>query len=170
MFRVFLLSLILAVGALCVSANHVALAAEEEAGGEHAAKPKEGGKGEGEGKSKLPEDVSGGRFAGDPVYVHLEPCIIPIITDSGAEQIVTLLIDIEVKDFDAGDKVHSEMPKVRDALMRALYGGLGSGSLRNGKMVDVTAIKFKANAAISNVIGADNVRDVLIQGVAQRVL
>ena len=147
-----------------------AFAAEEGKKDEHAEK-KEGGKEGGEGeKDKKASDVSGGRFAGDPVYVHLEPLVMPIITEDGAEQIVTLLIDIEVKDFDAGDLVHSNMPRVRDALLRALYGGLGSGKLQNGRMVNVTAIKNRATKAIGEVIGAENVREVLVQGVAQRVL
>ncbi len=173
MLRAFFLTLFLLTGVLCLPLTN-ARAAEEA--GEHA-KPKEkekekGGEGgeEGGGKSKGPEDVSGGRFAGDPIYVHLEPFVIPVITDDGAEQIVTMLIDLEVKDFDSGDKIHSEMPKIRDALMRYLYGGLGNGDLRNGRMVDVTRIKAKAKRALAEVVGNDEVRDVLIQAVAQRVL
>jgi flagellar basal body-associated protein FliL len=123
----------------------------------------------GEGK-KAPADVSGGRFAGDPVYVHLNPMILPVITDAGAEQIVTLQITIQVKDFDAADAVHSNMPKVMDALMRALYGGLGNGNLRNGQLIDVSKVKNKAIAAVGQAIGPKNVRDVLIEAVAQRKL
>lgn len=120
-------------------------------------------------KKKGEDDVSGGRFAGDPVYVHLSPMVMPIITDNGAEQLVTFTIDIQVKDFDTADNIHSNMPRVVDALMQALYGGLGQGSLRNGKMVDVAKIKAKATEAITSVIG-DGIKDVLIQGVSQRML
>ena len=144
---------------------------------EHAAKsgdkdkeaPKHGG-GEGEGgEKKQPADVAGGRFAGDPIYVHLAPMVMPIITDDGLEQLVTFSIDLEVKDFNAADTIHSNMPKVMDALMRGLYGGLGQGSLRNGKMVDVNKIKKKALAALTEAI-PDTVKDVLVQGVSQRML
>jgi flagellar basal body-associated protein FliL len=127
---------------------------------------------EGEGddkKKKGPENVSGGRFAGDPIYVHMDPMILPVISDQGVEQLVTIVIDIEVKDFDAADDMHTKMPKVRDALMRALYGGLGKGNLRNGKLVDVNKVKVKAAAALREVMG-DGIRDVLIQGVSQRML
>ena len=130
-------------------------------------------KDEGDEKSKSkdgPKDVSGGRFAGDPVYVHLAPMVLPIITDDGVEQLVTFQIDIEVKDFDVADHIHTIMPRVVDSLMRSLYGGLGQGTLRRGKLVDVTKIKAKATTAINEVVGADGVRDVLIQGVAQRML
>jgi flagellar basal body-associated protein FliL len=124
----------------------------------------------GEGGEKKPEDVSGGRFAGDPVYVHLAPILLPVISDAGVEQLVTIQIDIEVKDFDVADTVHSIMPRVMDALMTSLYGGLGQGSLRNGKLVDISKVKAKATAALQGVVGADGIKNVLIQGVAQRML
>jgi flagellar basal body-associated protein FliL len=137
-----------------------------------AGKKDEGKKGEGEGdeKKSAPKDISGGRFAGDPVYVHLSPMILPVITDTGAEQIVSLQITIEVRDFDSADTIHTKMPLVMDALMRALYGGLGNGDLRNGQLIDVTRIKAKCTTALDNAVGADNIRDVLIEAVAQRRL
>lgn len=134
-----------------------------------AKKPDAGGAEGGDAKKKGPEDVSGGRFEGDPVYVHLAPMVLPIITDDGAEQLVTLIIDVEVKDFNVADAMHTNMPKVRDALMRALYGGLGKGNLRKGKMIDVSRIKAKATTALSEIMG-DGIREVLVQGVAQRML
>ena len=115
-------------------------------------------------------DVSGGRFAGDPVYVHIMPMVLPVISDEGVEQLVTLIIDVEVRDFDVADDMHTNMPRVRDALMRALYGGLGQGSLRNGKLVDVVRIKNRATAALNEVIGSDKIREVLVQGISQRML
>lgn len=120
-------------------------------------------------KKEGDQDISGGRFKGDPVYVHLSPMVLPIIADNGVEQLVTIQIDVEVKDFDVADNIHTNMPKVRDSLMRALYGGLGAGSLRNGKLVDVTRVKNKAFAALNETIGS-GVVDVLIQNVAQRML
>jgi flagellar FliL protein len=134
--------------------------AKEEAGGDDSSKKKKGGN----------EDISGGRFAGDPVYVHISPMVLPIITDNGVEQLVTIIIDVEVKDFDVADNMHTNMPRVKDALMRALYGGLGQGTLREGKLVDVSKIKTKAAAALNEVLGGDGIREVLIQGVAQRML
>src|SRR6185437_14390879 len=88
---------------------------------------------EGKEGKKAPTDVTGGRFEGDPVYVHLAPMILPLITENGAEQIITLQITIQVTDFDAADTVHSNMPKVMDSLMRTLYGNLGDGSVMNGQ-------------------------------------
>jgi flagellar basal body-associated protein FliL len=166
--RVLLFLLLLAAFSF---ASPVSVRADDAAA--PAAKKDDAKKGEGEGgeeKKSVPKDISGGRFAGDPVYVHLSPMILPVITDTGAEQIVTLQITIEVKDFDAADTVHTNMPKVMDALMRGLYGGLGNGDLRNGQLIDVTKIKAKATTALGEAVGADNIRDVLIEAVAQRRL
>ncbi len=166
-----LIGVLLVLGAVDVSV--IAVRAEDE--GKPAAKVEGEKKGdakaeEGGGKDKKPKDVSGGRFAGDPVYVHIAPMTLPVISQSGVEQLVTIRIDIEVTDFDVADDIHTNMPRVMDALMHALYGGLGQGSLRNGKLVDIGKVKAKATTALEEVIGAAGIRDVLIQGVSQRML
>jgi hypothetical protein len=141
-------------------------AAKGEEGGDAS---KEGGKAEGA-KKKGPGDVSGGRFAGDPIYVHLTPMTLPIISESGVEQLVTIQMTVEVKDLDVADDMHIKMPKVLDALNRVLYGGLGDGSARNGRLVDVNKIKSKAIAVLKETVGADSIKDVLIVNVSQRML
>ena len=53
--------------------------------------------------------------------------VLPVISASGVEQLVTLQIDVQVKDFDAADNLHTNMPRVMDALMRALLRRAGAG-------------------------------------------
>ena len=162
----------LAIGSIQGAALFHAFASEKAA-----AKSGEEGKGK-EGKEDKKENkkekgvgaIIGGRFAGDPIYVHITPMILPVISDNGVEQLVTVILDVQVKDLDAANALQSNMPRVMDSLMRNLYGGLGEGSLRKGKLVNVTKIKNKAIYAIGEIIGAGNVHDVLIQSVAQRML
>ena len=143
---------------------------EEEGGPEgEKEKPKEGGEKD-EKKKTGNGDVTGGKFAGDPVYVRLAPIVLPVISSSNVEQLVTIQIAIEVKDFDAGDTLHTNMPKVMDALNRALYGGLEDGTARKGPMVNVDKVKAKATTALQNLMGSDNIKDVLIVNVSQRLL
>ena len=123
-----------------------------------------------EDKPKTTDGVVGGRFAGDPIYVHIQPMVLPVINENGVEQLVTIIMDIQVKDFDSADELHSNMPRVMDALMRGLYGGLGDGVLRNGKLADVSKIKTKAIAAVGEVIPVAKIQDVLIQSISQRLL
>jgi hypothetical protein len=62
------------------------------------------------------------------------------------------------------------MPRVMDALIQALYGGLGNGSLSNGRLADVAKIKAKAMTALQNAEGVDSIKDVLIVNMSQRLL
>ena len=138
-------------------------------GGGHGSSSKEGGeKGE---KESAEGGITGGRFEGDPIYVHIAPLVMPIINDEGVQQIVSLIFAVHVNDMVTAQKLRSEMPRINDALLRGLYGSLGDGDLRDGKMVSVVRVKGKALAAIREIMGADSgVADVLVQGVSQRVL
>ncbi len=137
---------------------------ENKEGGD---KGKEGEDGK---KSKKPKDVSGGRFAGDPVYVHLPLIILPILGETGPEQLVTLSITVEVTDFDTADAMHTHMPRVMDALLQTLYGGLDEGNLRSGRLVNVSKVKMRATTALQSIEGVDSIKDVLIVNVSQRLL
>lgn len=134
----------------------------EAPSGDEAKDTKSKGKGDGA--------IFGGRFKGDNIYVHIEPLVLPIITDNGAEQLVTVLIDLQVRNFDAADNVHSNMPRVRDAIMQALYGGLADGALRTGNMLNIAKVKSKISASLEKTLGQNLIDDVLIQAIAQRKL
>ncbi len=116
------------------------------------------------------EGVTGGRFAGDPVYVHMQPIILPLITADGAQQLITLVVDLQIKDFETGTLMHHNMPRLRDTLLQALYGGLADGSLRKKAALDIEKMKETIMNETNRVFGAGSVLGVLIQGVAQRKL
>ncbi len=137
----------------------------------HGAKKSEGEKSEkGESKKKSGEEITGGRFAGDPIYVHIAPMTLPIISEDGVEQIVSLIISVHVKDLETANTLHRNTPRVTDSLLRHLYGGLDEGTLRKGKLVNLPKIKKKAIEAIGEIVEPDKILDVLIEGVAQRML
>lgn len=172
---VVMLSLLLAGGTsvrwACAAEGEGAKSEKAEANKE--SKKEEGGKSEeGDKKKKKGDDesITGGRFAGDPIYVHVQPISLPIISNRGAEQIVTMLIDLHVKDFDTATNMHENMPKMKDALLQALYGGFADGSLREKNMLDLPKIKESVKITVGRVFGEDAVQDVLIQAVAQRRL
>lgn len=154
--RVLALGFFLLTGAaFSVSAVH---AAEE---GGHASKSEGGGKEEGEGKAK-------GAEMGP--FVRLQPMVLPLVTENGAEQIITFLIVIQVKDSDAIRNIQEQMPRVQDAIFRVLYSGLSDGSLRRGNSVNLTRIKSRIINALGRVIDKNGVADILIQAVGQRAL
>ncbi|MFA5041406.1 MAG: hypothetical protein WC464_07220 [Bdellovibrionales bacterium] len=123
-----------------------------------------------EGSKKEDDNISGGRFEGDPVYVRIVPLTLPIISSNGVEQIVSLIITVHMKDLEKANLLHKNMPRAVDSLLRHLYGGLDEGTLRNGKIVNIPKIKRKAKAAIEEIIGKGTVEEVLVEGVSQRML
>ncbi|MFA4994574.1 MAG: hypothetical protein WC521_04640 [Bdellovibrionales bacterium] len=162
-FLFFLFSF-LALGALQENFVSSALAA-------HGAKKSEGGKEEkGEKKKKKEDTITGGRFDGDPVYVHIAPMVLPIISNDGIEQLVSLIVSVHVKDLDTANTLHKNMPRVVDSLLRHLYGGLDEGTLKKGKLVNLDRIKTTAKTAVGEIIGTENIREVLVEGIAQRML
>ncbi len=132
---------------------------------EHGAKT-EGEKSEGKGD----KNITGGRFEGDPIYVRIAPMTLPIINDNGVEQIVSVIVTVQVKDLDSANVLHKNMPRATDSLLRHLYGGLDEGSVRKGKLVNIPKIKKKAVEAIAEIVERKNIVDVLVEGVAQRML
>jgi hypothetical protein len=115
--------------------------------------------------------VSGGLFRDDPIYLKIDPpLIVPVITDNGPSQIVTLLISLQIKDLGMVDDLRPRFPVFRHNMIEGLYAGFGRGSLLNGQMVDVDKVKARIAAAAERTWGANKIQDVLIQGVAQRKL
>lgn len=139
--------------------------AEAQSEGGKKGEDKKGGE-----KENKEGSISGGKFEGDPFYVHLTPFILPVVTEKGAEQIVTLMVDLRVKDGSTANKAQDNMPRIKDAMMGVLYGGLGSGELRNGALVDVAGVRRKIMSAVTSIMGEGTVEEVLIQAIAQRRL
>ena len=105
-----------------------------------------------------------------PLFVTIDNLHIPIIGDDGPEQLLSLIVSLEVKDLPTAENVRVRTPRLADAYMRALYGALYRGSIRNGTLVDVTKVKRKLEVATEEVLGPNIVRNVLVQAVAQRRL
>ncbi len=116
--------------------------------------------------------ITGGADAtsNEPVFLHLTPVTFPIINDYGAQQIISMLIDLQMKDLESARELQRNMPRLKDALMVALYGGLADGKMRNAEALDIPAIKNNIQKTLDQTFGAGLVQNVYIQGVSQRKL
>ena len=139
-------------------------------GGGHGGKSKEDAKKDAKAKKRDSVTITGGMTADDPIFLHLAPITLPVINDYGAQQIVTMLVDLHMNDLANAQKMQKEMPRIKDAVMQALYGGLADGTMRNANALDVPRIKTGIHETINRVFGGDHVREVLIQAVSQRKL
>ncbi|MDD2326383.1 MAG: hypothetical protein PHW63_10395 [Alphaproteobacteria bacterium] len=139
-----------------------------------------GGSGGGEAKKEKADEnkkkrreastITGGESETDPIYLHLAPITFPVIDDNGAQQIVTMLVDLQTPDRAKAEAMQNSMPKLKDALLQALYGGMADGSMRNAYMLDVAKVKASVIETINRVFGADHVKDAFVQAVSQRKL
>lgn len=144
---------------------------------EHGSPPAEGHAKKPEGSKKAaahpagegaPKASESGGLGGSKVYVSIGPIILPIITDEGPQQIMTMIVSLQVNDTNDSDKVREQLPRLVDAYMRALYGKLDTGNMHHGVIVDIDFIKRKVAKATDEIMGKGIVEDVLIQAVSQR--
>jgi flagellar FliL protein len=104
----------------------------------------------------------------DYEYVDLKPLILPVITDRGLTQQVSLMVSLELP-YGKGEEVAPLEPKLTDAMLQDLYGALGNGqAMMKGGVIDVPALKQRLSAVSMKVLGADKFHDVLLQVVQQR--
>jgi len=137
-----------------------------------------GGEGAGDAESKvsptLKKDaasITGGNFAGDPLYLNMPPVIVPVINRFGAQQIVAMIVNLQIKDRPAADMMQASMPKIRDVIFQALYMGLADGSLLEGQALNLPAIKKVVLRAVNDLYdGQTYALDALIQDLSQRKL
>ncbi len=106
----------------------------------------------------------------DYEYFEMDPLLIPVITPSGLSQQISLVVSIEVPKGKLDD-VKLYRPRLADAYIQDLYGVLGAGyGMINGNVLNVHAIKGRLSDVTVNVLGKENVNDVLLQVVQQRPL
>lgn len=101
-------------------------------------------------------------------FVELDPLILPIVDNSGVNQVVSLVVAIEVPGPAAKDKVKLMSPKLKDAYIQDMYGMLNEHAAIKGGVVQVAIIKERLNEITQNIMGEDTVKDVLLQVVQQR--
>ncbi|MCL4679519.1 MAG: flagellar basal body-associated FliL family protein [Alphaproteobacteria bacterium] len=105
---------------------------------------------------------------GKSEFVELDPLILPILDNSGVNQVVSLVIAIEVPGPSAKDKVKSMSPKLKDAYIQDMYGMLNEHAAMKGGVVQVAVIKERLNVITKDIMGKDTVKEVLLQVVQQR--
>jgi flagellar basal body-associated protein FliL len=101
-------------------------------------------------------------------YIRLNPMVLPVINEHGVTEIVSMLIALEVSDQRAIESVNGIIPRLNDAIVRALYGQIDKSIYRNGRFLDINKLKTKLEVVTDKTLGKGFVKNVLIQGVNQR--
>lgn len=101
-------------------------------------------------------------------YLELDPLILPIVDAKGVSQTVSLVIAIEVPNNAAKAKAENRAPKLKDAFIQDMYGVLNKHAALKGGVIQVDVLKKRLNRVSAEVLGKENVNDVLLQVVQQR--
>lgn len=129
---------------------------EEKPADDHAAK----------GKDEHGKDDGHGGGAG-PTFVRLDPLVVPIMDNDGISQTISMMIVFEVADEEAGKKLESLKPRMKDAMIQNMYGMLNQKAAMENGALRVGYVKERLNAVAQKVMGEGVVTDVLLQMVQQ---
>ena len=110
-----------------------------------------------------------GFFAPEFEYVRLAPMVLPVITDKGITQQVSLAVTLELP-YGKKDEISAYAPRLVDAYIRDLFGAIGAGHvMMRGNVLDIEALKSRLAAVTERVLGEDKdkVHEVLLQAINQ---
>lgn len=108
------------------------------------------------------------RPKGPPVYAQVGPMIVPLLGPKNAQQNIMITVSLEVDNDQVKDSIRAQAPRLVDAYLQALYGGLETGQVIEGQILNIPALKSKLQETTDKVLGKGVARDVLIQSVSQR--
>lgn len=101
-------------------------------------------------------------------YLELQPLNLPIITESGLSQTVSLVVALELP-YGKMEEVKRIEPRLADAYLQDLYGTLGAGhGMMKGNVVDIQAVKQRLTEITHRIAGEELVTGVLLQVLQQR--
>ncbi|MFM2044298.1 MAG: hypothetical protein RLY86_2874 [Pseudomonadota bacterium] len=119
-------------------------------------------------KEETAEPAAPVKPQGIPQFVTVGPIVVPVIGEKRVEQNILIVVSLEVYGDPVRDSVRQQTPRLVDAFLRALYGGIHTGNVIDGQLIRVDAVRDELMAASERVLGPGVVWDVLIQAVNQR--
>ena len=100
-------------------------------------------------------------------FVKLDPLILPIIDGSGVTQVVTLVVVLEVPGELAEERTRQLSPRLKDAFIQDTYGVLNRKAALSGGLLKVERLKQRLQKIAVEVLGAENINQVLLDVVQQ---
>jgi flagellar basal body-associated protein FliL len=106
-----------------------------------------------------------------PVYVDFKNIVVPVIKKNGSTGIIAISMMAQVKDEKSKDKVTTNLPRLRDAFIRTLYGNMDSPRyVRENGSLNVESIKKSLMKTADYVMKGkeSGIKDILVQNIAQQ--
>lgn len=152
------------VGVLLLAGGGVTVMQQMEIGpfAPDAAEIAKAGAEDGAAKSKKPQD----KEPDPPIYLTLDPMVIPIFQGDKLNTNIQITIQIEVARKDAPE-LRKRVTKLNDALLRDLMGFVPR-HLRDHKELDIDILGRRLMVIAERAVGKGLVDGVLIQGILDR--
>lgn len=104
------------------------------------------------------------KAASAPLFVSMEPLIVPVIENDTVTEHLTVSISVEVAGLAGDAKLRNAFPRVVDAFTTELYGLMSLRFVREGG-VELPLVKERLLLAAERELGPGVLTDVLIRGV-----
>ena len=104
---------------------------------------------------------------GDAEYYTLQPFTVPIVRDGRIARHVSLLVTLETRGVANKDKILEARKRLRDSFLRDLHGVMAFRR-KDGRPFKTSVLKKRLMAVSKRVLGADIVRDILIEIALER--
>lgn len=104
---------------------------------------------------------------GDREYYTLQPFTVPIVRDGRIARHVSLLVTLETRGAANKDKILEARKRLRDSFLRDLHGVMAFRR-KDGRPFKTSVLKKRLMAVSKRVLGADIVRDILIEIALER--
>ncbi len=106
------------------------------------------------------DDGGHGSSAPQPQYVKMEVLALPVVRGKAMSHYVNVEASLQSPDTQAGREIQSNLPHLRDAIIRDLYRNPLTAA--RGAKVDDAVLKQRILAAARQIVGEDVVEDVLL--------
>lgn len=100
-------------------------------------------------------------------FVKLEPMILPVLREGRVILHLTVELTVELAKPRTVDELDALAPRLRDALISELHGIFAYRHIQDGGY-DLPVVRQRLFLASERVLGADEVKSVLIQNIYQR--
>jgi hypothetical protein len=106
------------------------------------------------------------KAAAAPLYVTLEPLVVPVIENGTVTRHLQIALSVEVAGLSGDARLRNALPRVVDAFTTELYGLMALRFVREGG-VDMPLVKQRLLLAASRELGDGVMTDILIRGVEE---
>lgn len=119
--------------------------------------------------SPAPAALAAEGAAALPPSVRIRPLMVPVVNQRGRiEKYTQIEVNLEIGDALRLGEVQLSMPRLHDAILTAVYGGIDEGWIVRGNIANVPALRRKIDDAAVALFGKNVITRILITPLARQ--